>query len=185
MLNFDLYLFYIVIFCNLQILIGNILTIMRRLLQYFLLVIFIVGFSFHMTSCDKDDEPKLSAKHSMIVGKWNCVKSTRRWFYRDPGTGEEITDQEMVSMTNEQTWEFSDRLVAIKEEPIQDPSIGIDYTIPDLIREYRYYEDRNMLWIGSSIWRLVKLTSNEMIIYDECKMGENYWASLMNEFTKL
>lgn len=161
---------------------------MKRLLQYFLLVLFIVGFSLHMASCDKDDEPKLSANHSMLLGKWNCVKSIRRYFYRDPDTREDVLDVEEVSMIKGQTWVFSDGSVTIKEEFMQDPSIPpIDYTIPDTVWEYRYDEDNDILWMSTSIWRILKLTPNEMIIYDECKTawGDNYWASLTNEFIKL
>ena len=185
MLNSDLYLFYIVIFCNLRTLIGNNLTIMRRLLQYFLSALFIVGLSLSIASCDKDDEPKLSAKHSMIIGKWNHVKSTTKWFYRIPETGEEIPEGEQVLNINGDTWEFSNGLVTIKEEPIQDPSIGVDYTIPDIIWEYRYEEDRNELWTHRTIWKIVKLTPNEMIIHAEGKYKySNLWASLTNEFVR-
>lgn len=186
MLNYDLYLFHIAIFCNLLTLIRNILTIMRRLLQYFLSVLFIVGLSLSMTSCDKDDEPKLSAKHSMIIGKWNHVKSTTKWFYRIPETGEEIPDGEQVLNIKGDTWEFSDGLVTIKEEFTQDPGIPpIDYTIPDKIREYRYDEESNILWMGTSTWRILKLTPNEMIIYEEGKYkNSNLWASLTVELVR-
>ena len=150
-----------------------------------LLVVMLVAMALCLSSCkDKDDEPKLSANHSMLLGKWKFVKSTTSFFYRDPDTGEEVLEDEHVSMNRwDETWDFSNGLVTITSQSVEDPSVyDTDY-----IWEYRYDEDNDILWMSSAIWRFLKLTPNEMIIYDECKTawGDNYWASLTNEFTKL
>lgn len=161
---------------------------MKRLLPNFLWVIFMVCFSLCMTSCDKDDEPKLSAKHSMILGKWKFIKSTMRCFYRDPDTGEEILDAEEVTMIRgDETWEFSDRKVTVTAQFVQDPTIPpIDFTIPDEIWEYRYEEEENELWMSCGmIWKILKLTPKEMILYGEVKRRHtNMWFSLTDEFER-
>ena len=151
---------------------------MKRYFKILSIALFVL-MSLSMTSCkDKDDEPKLWSKHSMIVGKWNFILSKTDFFYRDPVTGEEIAIGEDGRNCQDENWDFTDTKVTIH---------NFEESNRDDIYEYQFRESTNQLFISDgTVWKIVKLTSKQMTLYRECKVifRDDIWMGFTFEFVK-